>query len=155
MGWSTTTFERFALDARRRLGRSLVAAYGPDVGGEATAEAMAFAWEHRDRLEPMANPIGYLYRVGQTSARRLRRTGPATFPPVPAHLEPTVEPGLPSALAALTEMQRTCVVLVHGYGYGQTEVAELLEVSASTVRTHLDRALTALRTALEVDHAAG
>jgi len=145
-------FDEFAADASRRLRQALIAAYGPDVGGEAAAEALAFAWEHRDRLEPMENPVGYLYRVGQTAARRLMRPGRVLFPPVPEHVEPRVEPGLPAALANLTEMQRTCVVLVHAYAYGQSEVGQLLDVSPSTVRSHLDRGLAALRDALEVAH---
>jgi DNA-directed RNA polymerase specialized sigma24 family protein len=40
--------------------------------------------------------------------------------------------------------------MVHAYGWGQTEVADLLDVSPSTVRTHLARALTRLQNALEV-----
>lgn len=140
-------FDAFAASAARKLRAALVGAYGAQVGGDATAEALAYAWEHRVRLEQMDNPIGYLYRVGQTAARKLRRTGPL-FPPPPPAAELLVEPGLPSALAELTEMQRQCVVMVHGYGYGQTEVADLLGVSPSTVRTHLDRGLTALRAAL-------
>jgi DNA-directed RNA polymerase specialized sigma24 family protein len=39
---------------------------------------------------------------------------------------------------------------VHGYGWGATEVAELLEVNVSTVRSHVARALASLRDALEV-----
>lgn len=144
-------FDEFAADAGRRLRAGLIGAYGREVGAEAAAEALAYAWEHRSRIEAMSNPIGYLYRVGQTSARKQRRTGPL-FPAVPPALERDVEPALPAALERLTEMQRQCVVLVHGYAYGQTEVAQLLGVSPSTVRTHLDRGLTALRAALEVTH---
>lgn len=148
-------FEELAADASQRLRHALVAAYGPDVGLEATAEALAYAWEHRDRVETMMNPVGYLYRVGQTAARRQMRRRPVLLPPVPEHLEPRVEPGLPVALAKLTRMQRTCVVLVHAYGYGQTEVGHLLDVSPSTVRSHLDRGLSALRDAMEVVHEPG
>ncbi|HWL41914.1 MAG TPA: sigma factor-like helix-turn-helix DNA-binding protein [Ilumatobacter sp.] len=140
-------FDAFAAAAGHKLRGALVGAYGAEVGREAAAEALAYAWEHRARVEAMENPVGYLYRVGQTAARKLRRTGPL-FPAAPPTAELHIEPGLPDALAALTEMQRQCVVLVHGYGYGQTEVAELLGVSPSTVRTHLDRGLTALRAAL-------
>jgi len=35
-----------------------------------TAEALAYAWENWDRLSSMKNPVGYLYRVGQSRARR-------------------------------------------------------------------------------------
>jgi DNA-directed RNA polymerase specialized sigma24 family protein len=45
-----------------------------------------------------------------------------------------------------------CVVMVHAYGWGQTETAELLDISPSTVRTHIARALDRLHQALEVSH---
>ena len=40
---------------------------------EAAADAMAYAWRHWDTLASMANPVGYLYRVGQTSIRTQTR----------------------------------------------------------------------------------
>src|SRR3954447_2141911 len=58
----------------QRLRRALVAAYGAEVGRDATADALAWAWQHWDRVQGMANPAGYLWRVGQTSARRGGRT---------------------------------------------------------------------------------
>ena len=64
--------------------------------------------------------------------------------------EHLVEPGFPRALADLSEQQRVAVVLVHGYGWTLREVAELIDVSVSTVQTHVERALAKLRAALEV-----
>jgi RNA polymerase sigma factor (sigma-70 family) len=61
-----------------------------------------------------------------------------------------VEPGLQDAMAELSESQRIAVVLVHGYAWTLREVAELIDVSVSTVQTHVDRALAKLRAALEV-----
>ena len=43
-----------------------------------------------------------------------------------------------------------CVVLVHAFGWGQVDVAELLEISTSSVRTHLARGIARLHAALEV-----
>jgi Sigma-70, region 4 len=54
------------------------------------------------------------------------------------------------ALEQLTVAQRVTVVLVHGYGWSQADAAELLDVSPSTVRTHLHRALTQLRLTLGI-----
>lgn len=51
-------FDDFVREAERRLSFAYAAAYGPDLGAEATAEAIAYAWEHRDRLNEMANPFG-------------------------------------------------------------------------------------------------
>ena len=93
---SVVMFERFVEDHEARVRAGLVAAYGPEVGLEAASEAMAYGWEHWDRLSPMDNPAGYLYRVGQTAARRSRRRGPLM--PAPAIDEDRhFEPRLPEA----------------------------------------------------------
>ena len=134
------TFDGFAQSVGPRLRAGLVAAYGPEVGAEAAATALAYAWENRSRVLEMANPAGYLYRVGQTAARRSRR--PQGYLPVPeTHDLPDFEPRLLPALEALTEHQRIAVVLVHGLGWSQVETAELLDVDPSTVRTHISRAI--------------
>jgi RNA polymerase sigma factor (sigma-70 family) len=147
------TFDEFAGSEGVRLRAALVAAFGPQVGLDAAAEAIAYGWEHWTRLRSMDNPSGYLYRVGQNAARRSFRR--AALLPVPSADElPAFDPGLLPALARLTESQRVAVVLVHGYGWSQTETARLLDVSHATVRTHLARALAHLQKALEVcDHA--
>ena len=49
------------------------------------------------------------------------------------------------ALAALTRRQREVFVLVHLEGYSVREAAELLERSPGTLKSHLHRALIALR----------
>ena len=144
-------FERFVIEVEPRLRRALVATYGAQVGREATADALAYAWEHWGAASGWSNPAGYLYRVGQTSARRQHRALPATWPDPPAE-EPGFEPGLAPALAALSDQQRAAVLLVHGYGWSLREAAAVLELSSSTVRNHLDRALKHLRRALEADH---
>jgi len=43
------------------------------------------------------------------------------------------------------------VLLVHGYHWTYREVAELLEVSVSTVQAHVDRGMSKLREALGVE----
>jgi DNA-directed RNA polymerase specialized sigma24 family protein len=44
------------------------------------------------------------------------------------------------------------VLLVHGFGYSVREVAEILDVSPSTVQRNADRALSGLRDSLGVSH---
>ena len=122
---------------------------GAERGREATAEAMAWGWEHWDELEAMENPVGYLYRVGRSRSRRLFGRPPAMPPVLPDRL-PSIEPALPRALARLSERQRVVVILVHSFDWAQTEVAELLGVSTETVHTHLKRGLRKLRTELGV-----
>ena len=141
-------FAAFVTEVEPRLRRALIATYGAQIGREATVDALAYAWEQRDRLAEMINPVGYLYRVGQTSARRQRRVAPAVSPSLSdADDPPEFEPALWPALASLSEQQRAVVVLIHGYGWSQREAAATLGLSPSTVRNHLDRAMTRLRKA--------
>ena len=139
-------FEAFFRETEPKLRRALVAAYGPDLGRDAAAEALTYAWEHWERLSPMANLPGYLFRVGQTRGTRTRRQ-PILHDRSPWP-EYHFEPALPAALAALSEQQRLAVVLVHGYGYTLQEVAELTGLRKGSVQTHAARGLARLRAAL-------
>ncbi len=153
-GSSGEEFAAFVRGVQPRLQRGLVATYGPDVGRQATVDALSWAWEHWDQIRSVENQAGYLYRVGQSASRRYV---PKPLPPaLLVELDqrfPDVEPGLLPALARLSAKQRTVVVLVHGFGWSQADVAELLEINPSTVREHLGRALSRLRDELEVTNA--
>ncbi len=146
------SFETFVHTAAPRLQRAFVAAYGSERGHEAAAEALGYAWEHWKRIATMDNPLGYLFRVGQSRTRPRKRLPLARmWAPVDSSGDTAmVEPGLQDAMAELSESQRIAVVLVHGYAWTLREVAELIDVSVSTVQTHVDRALAKLRAALEV-----
>lgn len=145
-GEKAAAFDAFVREVEPRLRRALVARYGADRGRDATAEALGWAWAHWRRVESMMNPVGYLYRVGQSKTRR-RRSG---FSEVPASSSvPWIEPALDGALLELSEQQRVAVVLVHGFGWTASEVGELLGIKATTVQTHVERALARLRVSLE------
>ena len=141
-------FTEFVRRYEPRLKVALVAAYGPERGRDATCEALAYGWEHWDRVRAMQRPVGYLYRVGQSKSRR--RRAPPPDPVVPASGEPWVEPGLPRALERLSRRQRMAVVLVDAYGWTRTEAGEVMGVSEESVRTHLARGLKKLRASLGV-----
>ena len=143
-------FRVFFEEFESKLSYALTAAYGVEVGAESSAEAIAYAWEHWAKVGRMDNPAGYLYRVGQTAARRLKRKAPL-FPEVEQRELPMVEPGLPKALARLSAAQRTAVVLLYVLDWSEREAADLLGVNRSTIRRHRDRGLAKLRQALEVD----
>ena len=144
-------FTSFVAKVAKPLRQALIAAYGPDIGAEVTAEALAYAWENWDRLSQMTNPAGYLYRVGQSRARRgiFRKPPPVELPRAQNDAN-WFEPGLADAIASLSEKQRAAVVLVHGYGWTTTEVAEMWGVTFSTVSAHIDRAMAKLRRKLGV-----
>jgi len=135
-------FADFVATHEEHLRRAFVAAYGGDRGREATAEALAYAWENWTRVAQMTNAPGYLYRVGQSRTRHKRLA--VSFAP-PPHGESIFEPKLIPALKELTVNQRTAVVLVHGYGWTLREVGELTGVKVTTVQNHLNRGLAKLR----------
>lgn len=143
------TYDDFVLSIGARLRAALVSAYGLEVGIEATSEALAYGWEAWDRLQTMENPVGYLYRVGQTAAARARRPAPVLDRPDPYEL-PDFEPGLVPALEQLSDQQRVCVLLVHAHGWSQVDTAELLDIRPATVRTHLERGMARLQELLKV-----
>ena len=145
-------FATFVRDVEPRLLQALVSAYGPRNGREATVDALSWAWEHWDRLERIDNRLGYLYRVGQSASRRYstRAIPVTTASSSEAVRLIDVDPRLVPALSRLSEQQRTVVVLVHAFGWSQSEVAALLEITVSTAREHLTRALRHLRDELVV-----
>jgi RNA polymerase sigma factor (sigma-70 family) len=145
-----TDFDAFVHDVEPRLLEALVATYGPVDGREATVDALSWAWENWDRLDDVSNKVGYLYRVGQTATRRFVVRDLPLLTSVPSTArDPEIEPGLIPALGELPDQQRTVVLLVHAFEWSQAEVAGLLDVSHSTVREHLRRALLRLRRELE------
>ena len=144
-------FDEFVVTVEPRLRRARVAAYGPEGGRAATLDALAWAWRHWSSVADMGNPTGYLYRVGQSHARRTigrrRLVRSERQNPVP---DPWIEPSLVPALEQLTEHQRIAVVLCHGMQWTHREVAELLDLSPSTVQNHVERGLATLRRLMKV-----
>ena len=54
----SAAFEEFFRETEPKLRRALVAAYGLEEGRDAAAEALAYAWEHWERLRDIANVPG-------------------------------------------------------------------------------------------------
>ena len=149
---STTTesFDGFVRRVETRLREALSATLGSQVGREAAADALAYAWEHWDRVRDMENPAGYLYVVGRDRGRKAVARGTPVLLSVDPARTPWVEPGLPGALADLPDNQRIVVMLLHCFQWTMSEVAELLDVSKSTVQTHADRGMAKLRSKMGV-----
>lgn len=145
-------FDAFVAEVEGRVRRALVPVAGAEAARDATADALVHAWRRWDRVRAMANPAGYVYTVARS---RLRPPERATDV-LPAALAdpaaaPEVEPRLLALLAALPERQRVALYLRHGCGWSTPEVADLLGVSVSTVRNHVDRGLDRLRRELGID----
>jgi len=147
----TDTFTEFVVTVESKLQHALIASFGVDHGREALAEAFAYAWEHWDRIQGMDNPVGYLYRVAQNHAKKVLSKRKVMFPDAPLATVPWVEPGLPLALAQLSERQRVAVYLVHGQEWSTREVSEFLGVSKTTVQKHVERGMKKLRRRLDVE----
>ena len=146
------SFTGFVAHKERQLRHALTAAYGYERGREAAAEALAYGWEHWERVSRMDNPGGYLYRVGLDRARRMNpRIVTGVIPEVASGRDLWFEPGLPPALANLPVQQRTVVSLLHGYQWSVGEVAELMGISRSTVQSPNKRGLAKLRRKLGVE----
>lgn len=144
------SFTVFVRDVEPRLKVALCSSFGREIGIEATADALEYAWKNWERVGQMDNPAGYLWRVGRNRARRRSTRRTELFQGVAMDRIPWVEPALPDALAALSEKQRISVLMVYGLGWTFAEVAELLGVSRSTVQRHADRAMRRLRRKLGV-----
>jgi len=145
--------EEFALFAERaalRLRPALVAHHGVEMANDLCADAIAYAWENWDRVRDLDNPVGYLYRVATSRARRYRRwRRPVALPAESGAAAVVSDPGLPVVLAKLPSGQRTAVVLVHVYGWSYQDVADLIGRSLSDVRNDVHRGLAALRATME------
>ena len=75
---AVSEFEVFVRDAERRLSFAFAAAYGPELGREATADSVAYAWEHWDRL-----PRDQCDAIVDDRLRAVRRRGaPSQVVPV-------------------------------------------------------------------------
>lgn len=145
-------FDAFVRRDGERLRRAFVARFGVSLGNDITEDALAYAWERWASVQAMGNPVGYLFRVGQSSARRYRRWRRRVLLPAEESTPTTtIEPGLDAALARLPARQRTAVLLVHGFSWSYREVAELLDVTESTIHNDVHRGLRRLRDSLGVN----
>jgi len=142
-------FASFYAEVEPRIRKALVAVCGPHRGSDAAATAMAVGFARWDELREMDNPAGYLYRVGRSAARSRRKPLPVLVAEQAERYG--FEPGLPAALNRLSEQQRQAVLLVHGAGESLRSTADLLGVSVSTLRNHLQRGLSKLRRELGVE----
>lgn len=145
-------FTMFVKRYRLMLEHALVGVVGPDLAGDASSEAFAYCWRRWDRVGVMKHPAGYLWSVGRSKGRDLMRQNGRAFrpllPDIPESDLPLVEPGLPKVLAGLSERQRVVVLLLHGFDWTYSEVAEFLGLSVSSVQKHAQRGMAKLQKSL-------
>lgn len=151
---SDEEFTAFLERVEPRVRRALSSSLGATEGQAATQAALTWAWENWSRVLNLSSPVGYLYRVGMTTATRGRSRELVVEAPFAASISPEVgvDPDLLAALDELSAQQRAVVLLVHGYGYSLRDAAEVLNLNPSTIRVHSQRGLARLRRALGRNH---
>jgi DNA-directed RNA polymerase specialized sigma24 family protein len=151
---TATSFEAFWSAQRGPLGRALALTLGDrQLAGDAVDEAMARAYQHWPHVGTLANPGGWVYRVGlnwsRSFVRRARRTPPswmiAHSAAAPIDMR---EPAIDAALAALPLTQRSVVVCRLLLGLSEAQTAAALRLRPGTVKSRLSRAVAQLSTAL-------
>ena len=147
---SPPSFAAFVENHESGIRHALMAQLGGDLGRDAAGHALLYGLENWERVGPMANPAGYLFRVGQRWGRRHRPRNPRVEV-VAARDDHWFEPALVPALAGIPIKQRTAVVLRHGLDMSYDDIAALTNSSQAAARKNVERGLTALRAALGVD----
>jgi DNA-directed RNA polymerase specialized sigma24 family protein len=148
-------YESFVKEARPRLMSALIAHHGSDLGAEATDEALMYGWANWERVGVTANPIGYLYKVGDRFAQRREfrsRREPSTDPGIlglaaegSAWIVEDPDTELVGLLQQLPTNQRGAVLLVHAFGCTYQMAADTLDVPLSTLTNDVHRGIKALR----------
>lgn len=162
----TDEFDGFYRSNYRRVVLSLRLATGSLEDAEDLAqEAFARTLVHWARVRRGSSPLGYVYRVAfrlqqrrrfrrkrqhdaATDAARLRSTGPVAVSSDSWSDGATAR----DALAQLPPACRRAAVLCLYTEMTAPEAAAVLGISASTIRTHIQRARQALVATLASDH---
>ncbi len=134
-----------------RLARTLGVAFDPNDAADAVQDAYLAAFKRWKVVAAYDDPIGWIRRVAvnrllneQRNRRRRRDVALVSVVPPPADQVDDVL-DLRARLAALPPQMRVTVTLFYLKDLSGEEIAELLGVSASTVRSNLADARVRLR----------
>ena len=139
-----------------------------EQGEDIVQEAALLALGKLDTFRPgssfpawMGQYVRYLAlnqrRKSQRRQRALDMDGPSLVPQAPApHQDPHAlfDRNVAQALAALSESQRTCLLLKTVVELEYTEIADLLEIPSGTAMSHVSRARAKMRSLLEPETSA-
>lgn len=149
------TFEEwFGAQLPRLLRFTTVLCGGPDPAEEVLQDVAIKAMRRWDTLRDLEHPEAYLRRMIVNEHLSWRRKWGRLIPaaelrepgPGPSFAEQHADRAeLAAELDRLPRRQKTVLVLRYFEGLPDAEIAELLGCSASTVRSHVARALAALR----------
>ncbi len=144
-------FSTFYAAERNRLVRGLSLALGDDaLANEAIDEAFTRALHRWHVVGTFDEPQAWVYRTAKNwaTSRFRRRSRDRRFAPKiatpEASVDPTPDPQLAEALKRLPEDQRNVLVLRYYLDWTIEAAAEALDVSAGTVKSRTNRALSEL-----------
>jgi len=146
-------FDEFFEDEHDRLFKALYFVTGNRQDAEdVMQDAFMKLWERWDRIERMADPTGYLFRVAlngfrmrhRRAATALRRLAPVTEER-DLFAEAEMRADVQRLLLGLTVRQRAALLLVDLLGYPSEQAARILRVRPSTVRVLATQGRSALR----------
>jgi RNA polymerase sigma-70 factor, ECF subfamily len=154
----TAALERLFRLHYRSLVRSLsLVTLDRQIADDAVQEAFLKLYREWDRISGYEEPAAWLYRVavcrcrdqqrGIARARRLVERIAAARPKTDPGW--SIEPSLARAFRALPHRQRMAASLHYLGGLSLLEVAEAMNISEGTAKTHLFRARERLRAELE------
>ncbi|MET0235812.1 MAG: SigE family RNA polymerase sigma factor [Kibdelosporangium sp.] len=146
-------FVSVRLDALLRYATAL--SCDPHLAQDVVQETMLRAQVRWSRIEAMDNPGAYVKRMVTNeylSWRRHRaRRDVALADHEPELADPTTgydeRDAMLARIARLPRKQRACVVLRYYEGCPDEEIARILACRVTTVRSHISRAIAALRVA--------
>lgn len=156
-------FVRFVAEHRERARRMAWRLVGGDeaVAEDLTQEAFLKAYAALPRFRGDSSIDTWFYRILVRQAQSWRRWrqvrmiwgGTDAGPEIPEasvddRSDPQLQAAIAKALGALTAPQRDAFVLVHLEGFAVREAADLMGKAEGTVKSHLHRALSALRVQL-------
>jgi RNA polymerase sigma factor (sigma-70 family) len=146
-------FATFFADEHRELFRLLCFVTGNRAdAADLMQEAFLKLWERWDRIERIADPRAYLFRVALNGSQRRMRTAlraARRLVPVASSHDPFDEVNLREdvrrMLLGLSPRQRAALALLDLYGYGSQEAARIMGIRPSTVRALATQGRAVLR----------
>ena len=152
-------FAAFFADEHRGLFKALYFVTGNRAdAAELMQDAFLKMWERWDRIDRVADPRGYLFRVALNgfrmrsraairATRRLVPVAPSTDPFDEIDLREDVR----RMLLELSPRQRAALILLDLYGYGPEEAARVMGIRTSTIRALATQGRAVLRKGSPID----